>query len=45
MHDDEDEDVSNVFAIPDFWKSSTWLETPTEDGREGSVFALDVNSM
>ncbi|KAB5572362.1 Spc98 family-domain-containing protein [Coniochaeta sp. 2T2.1] len=39
----EDEDISNVFAIPDFWKSSTWLETPPDCNREGNVFALDVN--
>ncbi|OIW32151.1 hypothetical protein CONLIGDRAFT_257112 [Coniochaeta ligniaria NRRL 30616] len=44
MIDDGDDDVSNVFAIPDFWKSSTWLETPTDYGDEGTVFALDVNT-
>jgi hypothetical protein len=45
MHGGADEDVSNVFAIPDFWKSSTWLEHSTDEGRQGTVFALDVNSM
>ncbi len=45
MADNGDDDISNVFAIPDFWKSSTWLETPTDKDGERTVFALDVNSM
>lgn len=45
MADDGDDDLSNVFAIPNFWKSSKWLETPTQNDRGGTVFALDVNSM
>jgi hypothetical protein len=44
MRGNEDEELSNVFAIPDFWKSSTWLEVPTANDGEGTVFALDVNS-
>ncbi|KAH8912558.1 hypothetical protein BR93DRAFT_889399 [Coniochaeta sp. PMI_546] len=43
MPNDGDEDFSNVFAIPDFWKSSTWLEPPTDTDAEGTVFALDLN--
>jgi hypothetical protein len=45
MTEDGDKDVSNVFAVPDFWKSSTWLETTTDSDGEGTIFALDVNSM
>ncbi|KAB5572109.1 Spc98 family-domain-containing protein [Coniochaeta sp. 2T2.1] len=43
MASGEDEDISNVFAIPDFWKSSTWLEKSTDNTGEAAVFALDVN--
>jgi hypothetical protein len=41
---DEDEDVSDVFAIPDFWKGSRWLQTAADDDRNATVFTLDVNS-
>lgn len=44
MNGDEDCDNSNVFAVPDFWKCSTWLETSTGNDGEDTVFALDVNS-
>jgi len=45
MHGEEEEDVSNVFAIPDFWKSSAWLKSTTGDDVDGTIFGLDVNSM
>jgi len=44
MAGDADDDLSNVFAIPDFWKSSTCLKASTDKSAEGTVFELDVNS-
>ncbi|KAJ9139063.1 Spindle pole body component, partial [Coniochaeta hoffmannii] len=43
MAGDADDDLSNVFAIPDFWKSSTCLKASTDKSAEGTVFELDVN--
>jgi hypothetical protein len=41
---DETDDVSDVFAIPDFWKSSTWLDSSAINLQPGGIFAVDVNS-
>lgn len=39
-----DDDISDVFAIPDFWKRSTWLDSPSVQLKD-HFFALDVHSM
>ena len=43
MADDADDDLSNVFAIPDFWKTSTCLKASTDKESQGKLFELDVN--
>jgi len=39
----QDEDFADPFAIPDFWKTSPWLE-PTTLNPDNTLFALDVAS-
>ncbi|KAK2067568.1 hypothetical protein P8C59_001297 [Phyllachora maydis] len=40
---DEPVDEANVFAIPDFWKSSPWLSDPfTASHDKNSLFQLDL---
>ncbi|RKU47223.1 hypothetical protein DL546_008421 [Coniochaeta pulveracea] len=34
---------SDVFAIPDFWKSSTWLDTAVVELQSEGMFSLDVH--
>ncbi|MBE3047962.1 hypothetical protein IMZ48_36720 [Candidatus Bathyarchaeota archaeon] len=36
------DDDADVFAIPDFWGSSSWLSPPPE---ATNFFSLDVNGM
>jgi hypothetical protein len=40
-----DEDISDVFATPDFWKASTWLDARSSDTKHTPFFTLDVDSM
>ena len=37
-------DGFDVFAIPDFWKSSSWLDASLRDLQQDPFFALDVTS-
>jgi hypothetical protein len=35
---------SDIFAIPDFWKSSRWLDTAVAELQAEGMFSVDVNS-
>ena len=35
---DKGEDVADVFAIPDFWKPSNWLDGPLRNINDGNPF-------
>lgn len=38
---DQEEDVANVFAVPDLWRTSTWVDQlPRDDA--GSFFSTNI---
>jgi hypothetical protein len=43
-----DTDNADLFAIPDFWKLSSWQQQPpplAAEERQDGFFSLDVNGM
>lgn len=42
----EEQDLADPFTIPNFWKSSTWLEQGIlSAGAKNPLFSLDISRM